>query len=291
MNDYLIEVDELREVINSQPVFLMDTRDEDQYVEGHLPNAVSTLDIFTYLCTRGNGGHPALVNHFATVFGKAGCKETDFIVVYEDAMDNGYGRSCRGWTILKYIGAKNVRVLHGGFRAWAEAGYPITTTIPEFDRVTFKPKVNPDLLITAEEMVEAINNPQIQIVDCRDYAEWIGANSSPYGYDYCPRKGRIPNAKWIEWYRMMTIRDGIPWFKSPEDILDTCAQAGIYPDKPVYLYCFKGARTSNTAIALKLAGFPIVRNYFNSWNEWSRDFSLPIEEGYPKAQNRPVSAR
>lgn len=81
---------------------------------------------------------------------------------------------------------------------------------------------------------------------------------------------------------MMKIRDGIPWFKSPQEILEVCDSAGITPEKPVYLYCFKGARTSNMYIALKLAGFPVVKNYFGSWNEWSRDFSLPIEEGYPK---------
>lgn len=290
MNDYLIEVKEVYDLLTSDSLFLIDTRDEEEYLENHIPNAVSVLDIFTYLSTRGNGGHQALANHFVNLLGKVGCKETDFIVVYEDAMDNGYGRSCRGWTILNYIGAKNVRVLHGGFRAWVEAGLPITEKVPEFERTTFNSSINPNLLITAEEMVAAIDDPTIQIVDCRDYAEWIGANSSPYGYDYCPRKGRIPNAKWLEWYRMMAIQDGIPWFKSPQEVLEVCAEAGIVPDKPVYLYCFKGARTSNTAIALKMAGFPVVKNYFNSWNEWSRDLSLPIEEGYPKPfKNRTLS--
>ena len=45
------------------------------------------------------------------------------------------------------------------------------------------------------------------------------------------------------------------------------------------LYCFKGARTSNTFVALKQAGIKDVRNYFGSWNEWSRDPELPIDEG------------
>jgi thiosulfate/3-mercaptopyruvate sulfurtransferase len=34
-------------------------------------------------------------------------------------------------------------------------------------------------------------------------------------------------------------------------------------------------------LALQMAGIPNVCNYFSPWNEWSRDFSLPIEEGYP----------
>jgi thiosulfate/3-mercaptopyruvate sulfurtransferase len=32
---------------------------------------------------------------------------------------------------------------------------------------------------------------------------------------------------------------------------------------------------------LKNAGVKDVRMYFGSWNEWSRDPSLPIEEGLP----------
>jgi thiosulfate/3-mercaptopyruvate sulfurtransferase len=53
------------------------------------------------------------------------------------------------------------------------------------------------------------------------------------------------------------------------------------PNTTVYLYCFKGARASNTFLALKNAGVKDVRMYFGSWNEWSRDSALPIEEGLP----------
>ncbi len=50
-----------------------------------------------------------------------------------------------------------------------------------------------------------------------------------------------------------------------------CATVGIDADTPVVLYCFKGARASNTLVALKEAGIKDVKLYFGSWNEWSRD--------------------
>ena len=68
-----------------------------------------------------------------------------------------------------------------------------------------------------------------------------------------------------------------------DEILAECATVGITPASTVYLYCFKGARASNTFVALKNAGVKDVRMYFGSWNEWSRDASLPIEEGAPIA--------
>ncbi|MDP3835716.1 MAG: rhodanese-like domain-containing protein, partial [Hydrogenophaga sp.] len=64
-----------------------------------------------------------------------------------------------------------------------------------------------------------------------------------------------------------------------------CATAGIAPDDTVNLACCKGARASNTFLALKQAGFSDVRMYFGSWNEWSRDESLPIETGLPVAKS------
>jgi thiosulfate/3-mercaptopyruvate sulfurtransferase len=72
-----------------------------------------------------------------------------------------------------------------------------------------------------------------------------------------------------------------PMFKSREEILAECATVGITFKTPVVLYCFKGARASNTLVALKEAGIENVTLYFGSWNEWSRDPSLPIETGLP----------
>ena len=58
---------------------------------------------------------------------------------------------------------------------------------------------------------------------------------------------------------------------------EMCAAKGLMPDNKMIVYCFKGARASNTYIALKEAGFTNVSNYFGSWNEWSRDHQLEID--------------
>jgi len=58
---------------------------------------------------------------------------------------------------------------------------------------------------------------------------------------------------------------------------------GITPDQKIIIYCFKGARASNTYIALREAGYNNVTNYFASWNEWSRRPELKIDdEKYPE---------
>lgn len=284
ISNYLTSVQELSELLGDENIIIIDTREPEDYIIGHIPGAVNVYDIFTYLSTDENGGYEGMRKHFAKVFGQAGVSGNERVVIYEDAMDNGYGRSCRGYFILNYLGHKNVTVLHGGYQAWLNENYPVTKDIPNVNRKIFNVTVDDSIILSRDEMLKAIDDPGILILDCRDHAEWVAISSSPYGPDFTPRKGRIPNAVWLEWYNAMHYKNHIPWFKEPEELKKVFAGVGINEDSNVYVYCFKGARTSNTYMAMKMAGIKKVRNYLGSWNEWSRDFSLPIERGYPRSK-------
>ncbi len=281
-NKVLLDPKDLASRLNDGNVILLDTRDPESFAAGHIPGAINAHEIFTYLATSTPEGQRELQEKFATIFGEAGLSGNETAVVYEQSMNTGFGQSCRGFYLLKYLGYPKVCVLHGGYQAWTAADLPTST-----EATTPEPKAFPvdqdaaRLIVDAQTMLEAINNPEIIKLDVRDVDEWIGASSSPYGVDFCPRKGRIPDARWLEWYRMMKPGPDGPVFKSKDEILAECQTVGITPDTPVILYCFKGARTSSTFVALKEAGVKDVRTYFGSWNEWSRDASLPIEEGMP----------
>ena len=175
-------------------------------------------------------------------------------------------------------------MLHGGFQAWTAAGMPVSTEATVAEGKTFPlSDKGASMMVDVQEMLAAVKDPAVVKLDVRDVDEWVGTSSSPYGPDFCPRKGRIPGAKWLEWYRMMKPTAAGPMFKAKDEILAEAHTAGVGPDTPVVLYCFKGARASNTLVALKEAGIKDVKMYFGSWNEWSRDPSLPIETGVPFA--------
>lgn len=219
---------------------------------------------------------------FAAAFGKAGLSGAETAVIYEQSMETGFGQSCRGYVLLRYLGYPKIEVLHGGFAAWRAAGLPITADAVQPTERTFPlAAAGRRILADLEDMKAAVADRSIVKLDVRDVDEWIGESSSPYGKDFCPRKGRIPGAVWIEWYRMMKPTSAGQMFKSPDEILAECATVGIQKDTPVIIYCFKGARASNAFVALQEAGIEDVRIYFGSWNEWSRDSSLPIDEGRP----------
>jgi len=284
MTVVLISAADLVPMMEAEPTVIIDTRSPDAYAAGHIPGAVNVHEIFTYLATSTPEGIEELKSKFADAFGKAGLSGTETAVIYEQSMNSGFGQSCRGYFLLSMLGYPKIKVLHGGFDAWAAAKLPVTADVPSPTPAAFPivPEAG-SILIDYKAVLAALGKPGIALLDVRDVDEWIGDSSSPYGKDFCPRKGRIPGAVWLEWYRMMKPTPEGPRFKSSDEILAECATVGITRETPVYLYCFKGARASNTLLALKNAGVKDVRMYFGSWNEWSRDPALPIEEGLPTA--------
>ncbi|HAJ14561.1 MAG: sulfurtransferase [Hydrogenophaga sp.] len=276
----LMSPEQLAALQAAEPVVVIDTRDADTYAAGHIPGAVNLREIFTFLATSTPEGLQELKATFARALGDAGLSGAETAVFYEDAMNSGYGQSCRGYYLLTWLGYPKVKVLNGGFSAWKAAGLPVSTEAATPTPASFPDRPLTGVMLTRADVLAALGTGTV-LLDVRDVDEWIGESSSPYGKDFAPRKGRLPGAKWIEWYRFMKPSATGPVFKSPDEVKAECATAGITPTDTIYLYCFKGARASNTFLALKQAGFADVRMYFGSWNEWSRDPGLPIESGLP----------
>jgi thiosulfate/3-mercaptopyruvate sulfurtransferase len=266
---------------NSLPTVIIDTRAPEAYAAGHIPGAVNLHDIFTFLATSTKEGLQELRGKFADAFGAAGLSGEEVAVIYEDSMNTGFGQSCRGYFLLQFLGYPKAAILHGGYQAWLAEDLPVSTEVPEPEAKTFPVDDSAaSVMLTQDDMLAALDKNEIIKLDVRDVDEWVGSSSSPYGIDFCPRKGRIPGAVWLEWYRMMKPGEEVPVFKSKDELQAECATVGINTDSTVYLYCFKGARASNTFVALKEAGVKDVRLYFGSWNEWSRNPDLPIEPGH-----------
>ncbi|MFN6485907.1 MULTISPECIES: sulfurtransferase [unclassified Nostoc] len=275
----LISPQELTSLLaeKSSRAVIVDTRTPEDYAISHIPESINIRDFFTYLLDNSDSaGLKELQEYFAKILSNLGISGAEQLIVYEDTLNKGYGQSCRAAFLLKYLGCAQVSILQGGYRAWLIEGLPTTNEISLRESSIFRLHPNADMMVTTAEMLQAIDNPAIIKLDVRDRNEWLGLSSSPYSPDYCPRKGRIPNAVWLEWHHLMNSELEIPTFRSPDEIREICQSLNITSDSIVYIYCFKGSRAANTLIALEQAGIS-ARNYFGSWNEWSRDLSLPID--------------
>src|SRR5271169_7201566 len=175
MTDVLISASELAELITRETCVIIDTRNPEAYAAGHIPNAVNLHDIFTFLATSTPEGMKELTGKFADAFGAAGLSGKETAVIYEQSMNSGFGQSCRGYYLLTMLGYPKIKVLHGGYDAWAAAGLPVTKDVPSPVKASFSivPEAG-DILIDAKAMLAALDKPGIAILDTRDVDEWIG---------------------------------------------------------------------------------------------------------------------
>ena len=101
----------------------------DGYRRGHLPGAVfADLDRDLAGPPGPAGRHPLPdPAAFQAAMRAAGVSQDRPVVVYDDGDAT---IAARGWWTLRYFGHQDVRVLDGGYRAWADAGLEVTTGEP-----------------------------------------------------------------------------------------------------------------------------------------------------------------
>jgi thiosulfate/3-mercaptopyruvate sulfurtransferase len=183
-------------------------------------------------------------------------------------------RSARLFWFLEYFGHDDVHILNGGFNAWQAANFPVTQEGTIAKSGNFKMKQRPELLATAAHVLGKLHNASAVIVDTRSDDEYTGKLVR------AKRGGAIPGAVHLEWTNNL---DGKGFFKSADELQHMYDSAGITPDKEVIPHCQGAYRSAHTYLALRLIGYPNVRNYLGSWGEWGNRTDLPIEvPGHPK---------
>lgn len=275
---FLVSPSRLAMEIGRGTVAVVDIRDREDYLEGHLPGAINIPQLFYYLAETSEGGLAALHLELHVLFSRAGISTDRPVVVCEESLDTRYGGSCRGCWLLTYAGHPCAGVLDGGISAWRGEGLPL-----EAGEVVPLPSVFPvrarrELLATRDDVLRALRGSGTILLDNRDLPEWDGESSSPYGADFAPRKGRLPGARRVDWSTFLDRSRTPVLFHPPGEIRRLAAEHALEAGEEIILYCFKGSRSSNTWIALHRAGFRRVRLFLGSWNEWSRDADLPVAD-------------
>lgn len=270
-------------MVGEKKAVFVDVRSPEMFAKGHIPGACNIHEIFTYFAMSDENGVKHLQETFQTSFRKAGICGNETVIVYDTAYDKQFGASCRGAYLLKLLGHPDATVLDGGWEKWSmDSSNPISTKVnlsKSSHEGTFTAKWNPFQWSDKERVKRIIKGEDTSVLlDVRDKDEWKGDISSPYGKDFVPRSGRLPNSKYINWRQFIDVKDGVSSLKSTQQISEIMEAAGIQKDERVVVWCFKGARASSALMNIQRAGYNKVANYFASWNEWSRDFSLEIDE-------------
>ena len=135
--------------------------------------------------------------------------------------------------------------------------------------------INHTMRVSSEEIQASLNDPGQVLLDVRTPAEYAGQQFLMKPPEGAERAGHIPGALHLE--HLLTLNeDGT--FKSFDDLQALYKNKGVPSDKEIFPYCAIGARAGYVWFVLKyLLGYPNVRNYDGSWNEWSRLPNAAIE--------------
>jgi thiosulfate/3-mercaptopyruvate sulfurtransferase len=248
-------------MLGSRSLLIVDSRPFSSYAESHVPGAVN-IDLmqFHWIDTSKQG--IAQFNKQARILlSNIGVSKNKLVVFYDDVSGMS---AARGVWLLMYFSHDKVAMLDGGLNRWKAEGFKTETRTHPFVHSNFTGKPDPKILADFSRIKSAIKKKKAIIVDARSKEEYDGSTVR------AARAGHISTAINIDWND--NLEQDV--FKSPEKLEQMYK---IPKDAEVITYCQGGYRAAHAYLALRLLGYPRVRNYTGSWKEWGDREDLPIE--------------
>jgi thiosulfate/3-mercaptopyruvate sulfurtransferase len=196
----------------------------------------------------------------------AGVSDGAMIILY----GNPAHLPARAYVTLDYLGlGAQTAVLDGGLEAWKATEHPVVAIPAQGPRGLFTPIVRDDVLVSAEWIEERLYDPTVALIDSRPEGEYNGSVPIRIG----GRAGHIPGARNLYWEDLLVAPEN-PVLLDFTDVQLQFVNAGADYGAIVVNYCYVGMRASYTYLIAKHLGYD-ARLYDGSWNEWSKNDSLP----------------
>jgi len=256
---------------HDEEIFLFDMSEKLSYQKFHLPNA-TWLD-YSWLIKPQDGlqlsGGPS---HMRQILSRLGVTAEDTIIIYDDI--GGLEASRLYWelTMLRH---KRVAIMDGGSVAWALDGKRVTQEINQPKRASYKtnsPYLVDRYLADKQEVITAIDNPNLVLVDTRTELEYVGSHKEK-------RSGHIPSAVLFPWDATLDPKNGFKQ-RSDQELMGYFKSLGMHEkDKTYILYCNTAHRAARLWSAMRSLGYENVKMYDASMQEWAQDNTLPLKIG------------
>jgi len=270
--EVLIDTQWLMEHLNDPMVRIVEVgMSPDPYKDAHIPGAIF-WNIFTDLLKPDHSMNlePTAI---AKLLSRSGISQQTTVIAYGSYPGTG------AWIfwLLRLFGHENVYVLNGGYQKWVAEGRPLSAELSNFAPTQYQANLPDASFRVLPPTVQAsLGQADCVVLDVRTPEEYCGEIFMMKPPEGAERAGHIPGAVHCE--HTLTLNDD-GTFKSADELHALYRSQGVTADKAIFPYCAIGARSAYTWFVLRyLLGYPHVRNFDGSWNEWSRLPNAPIAQ-------------
>jgi len=207
---------------------------------------------------------------FSNAVGALGVGNDDTIVVYDGS---GMFSAARVWWMFRAMGHDAVKVLDGGLPKWTREGRAVESGAANPTSKSFIANPKPSLVRDFDAVMKIVADKSTQIADARSASRFTASEPEPRAG---VRGGHMPGAVNVH-YRSLLNDDGS--FKSPDQLRDVIARAGIDATRPVVTTCGTGVTAAIVMLALDEIGARDVALYDGSWTEWGARPEAPVVTG------------
>ncbi len=242
----------------------------EDYEAGHIPSA-GFADLLGDLSDGDSPLRFAVPTpaQFSGAMAALGVGDDSRVVLYDN---RGSAWAARVWWMLRWIGFDRAAVLDGGLGAWTAEGRPLSTEPADRPAKQLTVALRPELIADREEVLAAIGNSAVRLIDALPEASYRGKMSL---YD---RPGHIPGAANIP---ASSLLDESGRYLSHDEL---AAMHDGDRNARVITYCGGGISASSNAFIMTRLGFTDVAVYTASLQEWAADPASPLVVG---TENRP----
>ncbi|MGH1339784.1 MAG: sulfurtransferase [Aureispira sp.] len=195
-----------------------------------------------------------------------GIQQDSIIVIYDIL---GIYSSARAWWLFRVMGHQQVAVLDGGLNAWKKTGNALEAYQKPTVLGNFKANFKKEMVISATQILAALDNSTQRIFDARSAARFLGKEAEPRAG---LKSGHIPNA--LNLPHTNIVQEG---YMLPLSSLKRLFQPLVKPNQVFVFSCGSGVTACILLLAAELLGYQNLKLYDGSWSEWGQLEHVPIE--------------